>query len=69
MTRLRQITLIYYEKCPFSEGDEVTGTVTDDAGIEHQFLGKAEVRKITKESDLAKKPHLTFTVSVDHWLS
>ena len=69
MTRLRQITLIYYEKCPFSEGDEVTGTVTDDAGIEHQFLGKAEVRKITKASDLARKPHLTFRVVVDHWLS
>lgn len=69
MTRLRQITLIYYEKCPFSEGDEVTGTVTDDAGTKYGFLGKAEVRKITKESDLAKTPHLTFTVSVDHWLS
>ena len=69
MTRLRQITLIYYEECPFSEGDEVTGTVTDGTGTKRGFLGKAEVRKITKESDLARKPYLTFIVSVDHWLS
>ena len=69
MARRRQITMIYYERCPFSEGDEVTGTVTDDAGTKYGFLGKAEVRKITKQSDLASKPHLTFTVLVDHWLS
>ena len=69
MNRLRQITLTYYGECPFSEGDEVTGTVTDDAGSKRQFLGKAEVRKISKESHLSRKPHLTFTVSVDHWLS
>jgi hypothetical protein len=69
MARRRRITLIYYERCSFSEGDEVTGTVDDDAGTKYVFLGKAEVRKITKESDLAKKPHLKFTVVVDHWLS
>jgi hypothetical protein len=69
MNRLRQITLIYYEGCPFSEGDDVTGPLTDDNGTKHGFLGNAEVRKISKQSDLAKKPHLTFTVLVDHWLS
>ena len=45
------------------------GPITDDDGVKYGFLGNAEVRKITKQSDLARKPHLTFTVSVDRWLS